>query len=155
VNHHFYVPVDDESHQYFSCNINRVGPIGNRAQRDGAPERGWRALGNRENMHLQDRAAMKDGNWSGIKGIRAQDRAVTEGMGAISPRWKEHLGLGDVAVARFRHQMLEQVRAFMDGAEPLGLDPTLVHGAIHSEEKMVPVEWPWQAALDGGPLVTA
>ena len=82
-------------------------------------------------------------------------RVVTEGMGAISPRWKEHLGLGDIAVSRFRHQMLDSVRAFMNGAEPVGLDPTIVHREIHSEEKMVPIDWPWQAALDGGPLVTA
>jgi phthalate 4,5-dioxygenase len=155
VNHHAYVPVDDETHLFFTFSINRAGPMGNRAGRDGDPTRGYRAPGNRANMHLQDRAAMKDGNWSGVSGIRAQDRVVTEGMGAISPRWKEHLGLGDIAVARFRHQMLDAVRAFMDGAEPIGLDPTIVHREIHSEEKMVPIDWPWQAALDGGPLVTA
>ncbi len=154
-NHHAYVPVDDENHLFFSFSINRVGPMGNRGNRDGIPERGYRAAGNRANMHLQDRAAMKSGNWSGVQGIRAQDRAVTEGMGAISPRWKEHLGMGDIAVARFRHRMLDAVRAFMDGAEPIGLDPTIVHREIHSEEKMVPIDWPWQAALDGGPLVTA
>jgi len=155
VNHHAYIPVDDENHLFFTFSINRAGSMGDRAGRDGVPERGYRAPGNRANMHLQDRAAMKAGNWSGVQGIRAQDRVVTEGMGAISPRWKEHLGLGDIAVSRFRHQMLDSVRAFMNGAEPVGLDPRIVHREIHSEEKMVPIDWPWQAALDGGPLVTA
>jgi phthalate 4,5-dioxygenase oxygenase subunit len=148
VNHHAYVPVDDESHLFFSFSINRAGPMGERGGRDGVPANGYRAPGNRANMHLQDRAAMKAGNWSGVQGIRAQDRAVTEGMGAISPRWLEHLGQGDVAVARFRHRMLDAVRAFMAGAEPIGLDPTIDYGGIHSEERMVPIAWPWQAALD-------
>lgn len=154
-NHHAYVPVDDENHLFFSFSINRLGPIGNRGGRDGDPANGYRAAGNRRNMHLQDRAAMKAGNWSGIQGIRAQDRAVTEAMGPISPRWAEHLGLSDIAVARFRQRMLGAVRAFMAGAEPIGLDPGIDYRDLHSEEKVVPIEWPWQAALDRAPTVPA
>jgi phthalate 4,5-dioxygenase oxygenase subunit len=151
VNHHWYVPVDDESHLFFSFSINRAGKMGDRGGKDGIPANGYRAAGNRANMHLQDRAAMKAGNWSGVQGIRAQDRAVTEGMGAITPRWLEHLGMGDLAVHRFRHRMLEAVHAVMAGEEPIGIDPEIDFPGIHSEEKMVPIDWPWQAALDREP----
>ena len=98
---------------------------------------------------------MKAGNWSGVQGVRAQDRAVTEGMGPVTPRWREHLGMGDVAVSRFRHRMLDAVRAFMDGAQPPGLGPSIDYPDIHSEERMVPVEAPWQIALERRPLTPA
>jgi phthalate 4,5-dioxygenase oxygenase subunit len=94
---------------------------------------------------------MKDGNWSGVQGIRAQDRVVTEGMGPITPRWKEHLGTSDTAVLHFRQRMLEAVRAFVDGAEPPSLGPRFSKGQLHSDEKVVPVDWPWQSVLDGEP----
>ncbi|HEY3117630.1 MAG TPA: Rieske 2Fe-2S domain-containing protein [Chloroflexota bacterium] len=151
VNCHAYVPVDNENHQYFSFNLNRRGPVGDRSLDAGVLANGYRAPGNRRNMHLQDRAAMKDGNWSGVQGIRAQDRVVTEGMGPITPRWKEHLGTSDTAVLHFRQRMLEAVRAFVDGAEPPSLGPRFSKGQLHSDEKVVPVDWPWQSVLDGEP----
>jgi phthalate 4,5-dioxygenase len=151
VNHHAYVPVDDENHLFFTFSINRLGSNSARSGRDGNPENGYRAAGNRRNMHLQDRVAMKEGNWSGVQGIRAQDRAVTEAMGPITPRWREHLGMGDIAINRFRHRMLEAVRAFQAGGEPIGVDPSIPYRELHSEERMVPAEWPWQAVLEGGP----
>ena len=40
----------------------------------------------RANNYLQDRAAMKDGNFTGIAGIPNQDIAMWEGMGPISDR---------------------------------------------------------------------
>ena len=40
----------------------------------------------RENDYLQDRAAMKAGNFTGIQGIPNQDIAMWEGMGPISDR---------------------------------------------------------------------
>jgi phthalate 4,5-dioxygenase len=149
------VPVDDENHLFFSFSVNRVGPMGNRQGRDGVPATAYRAPGNRANMHLQDRSAMKAGNWSGVQGVRAQDRAVTEAMGPITPRWREHLGMGDIAVSRFRHRMLDAVQAFMEGAEPPGLDANLDYADIHSEERMVPTEAPWQIALERRPLTPA
>ena len=43
----------------------------------------------RENNYQQDRAAMKDGNFTGIAGIPNQDIAMWEGMGPISDRSQE------------------------------------------------------------------
>ena len=97
---------------------------------------------------------MKAGNWSGVTGIRNQDRAVTESMGAITPHHKEHLGSSDIAVAYVRLRMLSAVKAFMSGAEPLGIDPGIPYERIRSEEMIVPIETPWQAvgAFAGEPV---
>lgn len=91
---------------------------------------------------------MKDGNWTGIQGVRAQDRAVTESMGPVSPRHKEHLGISDTSVAWLRRRLLESVRAFMAGGEPIGLDPSIPHSRLRSEEKVIPIDAPWQSLLD-------
>ena len=47
------------------------------------------ASATRDNDYLQDRAAMKAGNFTGISGIPNQDIAMWEGMGPISDRSKE------------------------------------------------------------------
>ncbi len=148
-NHHAYVPIDDEHHVFYSFTVSRLGPVGG-WQRGGQNDRdaSYRPFGNRANMHQQDRAAMREGDWSGITGIRAQDRAVTESMGGLTPRPKEHLGISDSSVARMRQRLLQSVRAFMEGGEPLGLDPSIQFDQIRSEEKVVPINAPWQAALD-------
>jgi len=145
--HHAYVPIDDEHHIFFSFNVSRLGPMPNRGYQNDRDE-SYRAFGNRANMHLQDRATMKDGNWTGIQGVRAQDRAVTESMGPVSPRHKEHLGISDTSVVWLRRRLLESVHAFMAGGEPIGLDPSIPHGRLRSEEKVIPIDAPWQSLLD-------
>jgi hypothetical protein len=67
-----------------------------------------RPLRNRANKHLQDRAAMRAGNWSGIVGVNPQDFAVAEGMGPILDRSREHLGATDVAIIRYRRACSRQ-----------------------------------------------
>ncbi len=58
----------------------------------------------------QDRAAMKQGNFTGISGIPNQDIAMWELMGPISDRSKERVGASDVAVVAFRRLMVEAAR---------------------------------------------
>ncbi len=152
--HRAYVPIDDASHSFFSCSVSRFGPIGD-AQRDAGVESGYRPAGNRENMHLQDRVAMKAGNWTGIKGIRAQDRAMTESMGLLAPRYKEHLGATDLAVIRFRRRMIDAAKAFMAGGEPLGLDPSIPYHELRSEEMVVPADAHWTMVVDAPELAQA
>src|SRR5262249_29609822 len=69
----------------------------------------------RANLYLQDRAAMREGNFTGIAGIPNQDIAMWESMGPISDRSKERLGTSDVAVAAFRRLMVEAARAMQNG----------------------------------------
>jgi phenylpropionate dioxygenase-like ring-hydroxylating dioxygenase large terminal subunit len=82
----------------------------------------FRKYGNRENLWLQDREAMKTVSWTGIRGIFAQDNAVQEGMGAIVDRTREHLGTADIAIITARRQYLKAARDLAErGIEPPGV----------------------------------
>ena len=76
-------------------------------------------------------------------------------MGPIVDRTKEHLGASDVAVIRMRRRLLDAVQAFMAGVDPPGLDPRIAYGDLRSEEALVPVDAPWQQAVDGAGALRA
>ena len=65
----------------------------------------------------QDREMMRTGNMSGISGIALQDHAVSETMGKLVDRTREHLGRSDMAVVAFRRMMLKAVRRMMETGE--------------------------------------
>jgi phthalate 4,5-dioxygenase oxygenase subunit len=105
---------------------------------------------NAKNLYRQDRAKMKDGNFTGIAGIPNQDIAMWEGMGKISDRSAERLGASDVAVAAFRRLMVEAARAMRDTGEAIGTaDPHVAHATISSFEGVVPKTVNWRT-LGGG-----
>ena len=79
---------------------------------------GLRPARTRQNLHLQDRAAMRTDSWSGVDGVRSQDHAVAESMGPIADRTREHLGASDVAVIRMRRCLLDAARALAAGVDP-------------------------------------
>jgi len=91
---------------------------------------------------------MKAGSWTGIQGVRAQDRAMTESMGILSPRQKEHLGASDVAVIRFRRRMLDAARAYAARGVVLGIDPSIPYERLRAEQKMMPIDADWTAPSD-------
>jgi phthalate 4,5-dioxygenase oxygenase subunit len=108
------------------------------------PGKGWARLRVRENDYLQDRNLMKLGNFTGIKGIPAQDMAMWEGMGAIADRTSERLGASDVAIVQWRRLMIEAAKAFAEGAPALGrTEPMVPKASIASFEGVVPktVDW--------------
>ncbi|HEY3555615.1 MAG TPA: MarR family transcriptional regulator, partial [Casimicrobiaceae bacterium] len=71
---------------------------------------------------LQDRQAMKLGDFTGIRGIPTQDMAMWETMGAIADRSAERLGASDVAIVEFRRLMVDAVRRHIQGEPALGAD---------------------------------
>ena len=83
---------------------------------------------------------MRDGNWSGVVGINPQDFAVAEGMGPIVNRSREHLGATDVAIIRYRRRMLAAARA----QTPLGQDGNIAYERLASDERLVPLDQPWE-----------
>src|SRR5262249_11705143 len=104
----------------------------------------------RANFYLQDRAAMKEGNFTGIAGIPSQDIAMWESMGPISDRSKERLGASDVAVAAFRRLMVEAARTMQNGGPALGTtEPHVPHASISSFEGVVAETTNWRT-LGGG-----
>ena len=105
-----------------------------------------RPAGNRDNRWLQDRAAMRRGeSRTGLAGVGREDFAVQESMGPILDRSKEHLGVSDTAVIRFRRLMLDAVRR-VDASEPLpALAEPLDLGYLRAEEEMLPIDADWHA----------
>src|SRR5215467_47607 len=113
-------------------------------------DRNFDARRTRANLYLQDRAAMKQGNFTGIAGIPTQDIAMWESMGPISDRSKERLGASDVAVAAFRRLMVEAARTMQAGGPAIGTtQPRVPHATISSYEGVVPKTVNWRT-LGGG-----
>lgn len=140
VTHQLWVPIDDEHNYFYSIRWNRRGPINPDHVAQFGLDANFHPARNRANKHLQDRAAMKAGNWSGIQGVNSQDFAVVESMGPIYDRTREHLGSTDAALARFRRVMIQAARS----QAPLGLDGSTDYTRLASDERIVPVDMPWQ-----------
>jgi phenylpropionate dioxygenase-like ring-hydroxylating dioxygenase large terminal subunit len=84
----------------------------------------WRLEANGTNDYLIDRELQKSGeSYSGIRGIRQQDAAVTGSMGPIYQRHQEHLGTTDALIIRTRRRMIAAAKALRDeGIIPPGVD---------------------------------
>lgn len=117
-----------------------------------------RLRANRSNNWLQDRAAMRRGeSHTGIGGVSPEDIAIQESMGPLLDRTKEHLGVSDTAVIRFRRQMIDAAKRFVErGETPVGLTGPVPYGDLRAEEKMVPIEDSWlSVGAAGAEAVTA
>ncbi len=105
----------------------------------------YRKLRTLDNRFLQDRKAMKLGDWTGIEGIPAQDMAMWESMGAIVDRTQDYLGASDLAVAQFRRQMVAAAKRFRDGGPAIGTtEPHVPHVKLASFEGMVAKKTDWR-----------
>ncbi len=105
----------------------------------------FRPFSREDNSWNQDRAIMRNGDWSGIPGLMTQDAACQESMGPIADREQEHLGTSDVAIIRMRRRMLENVRGFLDGAPPIGLGTSIAYECLHSVPQLaISIDEPWQ-----------
>ena len=102
-------------------------------------------LATMDNWFNQDREAMKNGSFTGILGFSNQDMACQETMGPIADRASEHLGTSDVAIIRMRRRMLEAVRAFQNDGSILGRDPSIRYDRVRSEQKIIPIDQPWES----------
>jgi phthalate 4,5-dioxygenase oxygenase subunit len=99
----------------------------------------------RANNYLQDRNAMKLGDFTGIRGIPNQDIAMWESMGPIADRTQERLGASDLAVVEFRRLMVEAAHAMRDGGPVLGrTEPHTPHLSISSFESILPKSTDWR-----------
>src|SRR5579864_8861068 len=128
-----WVPMDDE-HTMFIMN----GPLLRRSSAGRSPlgrlqpnTTDWlgrfRMSANATNDYQIDRAAQRRNtnaeDFTGITGIHLQDQAITESMGPIYDRSREHLGSSDTMVIRVRRRMLAAVSAFAErGTTPPGVD---------------------------------
>lgn len=93
------------------------------------------------NNYMQDRAAMKAGDFTGISGIPTQDMAMWESMGPIADRSEDRLGSSDKAIFEFRKIALQMARAAADGRVPEL--PGFTAADAPSFEQLVPrtIDW--------------
>jgi phthalate 4,5-dioxygenase oxygenase subunit len=104
----------------------------------------YKVVADESNDWTMDREAQRTNRiYSGIDHIGLQDQAVTESMGPITNHSTEHLGPGDVMIARTRRRALQAARAFANGTPPPGIDQPEVMMAARSGyfEMHESVEW--------------
>ncbi len=123
----------------------------------------WRYATTADNNYLRDFAAERSGElFSGIPPVKPQDIAMTESMGPINDRTKEHLGTTDAAIIQMRRLVLHAAKALRaTGTVPTGVDNPEVQ-AVHSATLMLSRDVDWIAASKdalqakpGQPLATA
>jgi len=103
-----------------------------------------------ENNYLQDRDAMKLGNFTGIRGIPNQDIAMWESMGPIADRSRERLGASDAAIVEFRRMMVAAARRFQSGGTAIGtVEPRMPHVLLQGYEGIVPKSSDWRTLATG------
>ena len=105
----------------------------------------WRKHRTYDNFFLQDRQAMKLGDFTGIRGIPMQDMAMWETMGPIADRSRERLGASDLAIVEFRRIMVEAARAVAAGGPAIGTtEPRVAQATLRSYEGIVPKSADWR-----------
>ena len=130
----FVIPRDDESHWWITVTPPRLpddperqdptlmGLLTGTAVADpatlGLIPGTWRRVRNKDNDYLIDRQMQRTHNYTGLPGNRCQDQAVTESMGPIVDRSKEHLGAADTAIIVMRRLLMRMARRLQEGVEP-------------------------------------
>ncbi len=97
-----------------------------------------------ENHYQVDRGAQKTLSFAGISDFVSQDLAVTESMGPVYDRRKEHLGSTDAAVMRMRSILLAAARSLAAGGEPPAVAGDLDYQSIHAAEKILATGEDWR-----------
>ncbi|HTR86552.1 MAG TPA: Rieske 2Fe-2S domain-containing protein [Reyranella sp.] len=109
----------------------------------------WRLSAHAGNDYLIDRAVQRDGTYSGLQGLVAQDQAVTESMGAMVDRSLEHLAPSDRMITMTRRRLLNAARALRDqGTVPPGVDNPEVFRGARAGAFIVPEGKDWREAYD-------
>jgi phthalate 4,5-dioxygenase oxygenase subunit len=125
-----WVPMDDEHTMFFSLTpkargVERATQPGMELHPNTTDWYGrFRMVSDITNDYRIDREWQRQGgDFTGIPGIHTQDQAVTETMGAIFDRTREHLGSSDAMIIRTRRRLLTAAQALaQDGTVPPGVD---------------------------------
>jgi phthalate 4,5-dioxygenase len=162
VKRHFraWVPMDDE-HTMFFQGLTRSEPVDDdpEAQKrsfkrvdERLPDTtGWygrsRPTAQAENDYLLDREMQKSGeSFTGLPSIFLEDQAITESMGTIYDRTREHLGTSDSMVIRVRRALIRAALNLRDySVTPPGVDNPEVY-AQRSGGVILPRNVDWYEA---------
>lgn len=131
---HVWVPIDDENCMTWSFSYHPTRPL-KTEERDAMVDGhaihvkcipgSYRAIANKDNDYLMDRAAQAAGTkYSGVDGVGEQDMSVQESMGPVQDRTKEHLVSTDRGVMMARRVLLKAAKELRElGKQPPGVDP--------------------------------
>lgn len=108
----------------------------------------FRVTASQENDWGLDREAQsRNFIFSGIDSIYLQDHAVCESMGAITDHTLEHLGPGDLMVARTRRRLLAEAAAFGEtGRMPAAVEQPEAYLGARGGHFVTPAGVDWRAA---------
>lgn len=104
----------------------------------------WTAVRNIDNDFMQDRQAMKDGDFTGVPGIPNQDSVMWISMGAIADRTSDFLTASDMAVVEFRRLMVQAAKDVRDGKPAIGTEDRRPIVDVASFEGVVPKSEDWR-----------
>jgi phthalate 4,5-dioxygenase oxygenase subunit len=154
---HMFVPSDDEHTWLYDVRASADRPVdreaslayrGERVGIDVGPDHHkFRTF---RNNYLQDRRAQRERKetWSytGMPwGKPHQDMAVTESMGPIWDRTREHLGVADFGVVALRARLLKAVCNFMETGKVAETNPSTPFERIMGVKATVPADVPWES----------
>ena len=97
-----------------------------------------------DNDFLQDRAWMKEGNYTGVPGIPNQDMIMWVTMGPIADRTYDRLGASDLAIVEFRRRMMDALREFGETGRAIGTGPDAAPAGLCSYQAIVPKTTDWR-----------
>jgi len=160
-----WVPIDDEHHMLFSQTglLNRAftpeerqtydepfTPVGGYLPKDGGnPLTRYLTVPRLANEYNLDMQLQEEELIFGVPFVgNLQDRAMTEAMGPMYKRWKEHLGTTDAMVIFVRRRLLDAARALREhGSVPANVsDPTL--SRVRSASVLLPDGQSWVSATE-------
>lgn len=146
------VPIDDENSSFYfiawggaDCPSTEQWRKFNHVQKGIDLDDNWASKRTSENRFLQDRQAMKLGDFTGIPGIPNQDIAMWVSMGPRVDRSTDLLGSSDLAIVEFRRLMSEAARQVADGKPAIGTtEPRVPQSDISSKEGVYAKEIDWR-----------
>ena len=141
------VPVDDENCWRFGAR-----PAAAVGQANVFTDERGQRLRRAANDYLLDRDQQHTVSYTGIVGVANQDYAVTESMGPIYDRSREHLGTTDLAIVKMRQQLIQAARNLEQGLDPPGLEAPMPWSGLRSEERVLDDNEDWHVlATDADP----
>ena len=157
------VPIDDES--CWRYNIAAKEPTPDQPRRGSFAElpkypyrdRGGelpsgvrRRLYTKENDYLIDREVQRTTTFTGIEDFVSQDLMVTESMGPIYDRTREHLGTIDRAIIALRETLINAAKRLDEGGEAPATGD-LDYGSIHGAASILEPGEDWRTLTGASP----
>ncbi len=155
-----WIPIDDHNSMFVSLSEAGGKPLDN--LKSGAALKGigmglnyvenpgtgyldrWKLVENRSNDYLIDREMQKTESFTGVQGIHLQDQMITESMGVIEDRTKEHLGTSDQMITTTRRRLIKAAKDFeKKGTAPPGVDNPEIFHKIRSGGMIINRDLDW------------